>query len=136
MLDIYGDGIEREILENGDSSCINFYGNQPAEVLIEAYKNSHFILLPSKSEGWPKAIAEGMFFGAVPIVTSVSCTPWMLDSGNRGILLSLNLNNDVLNIQTLMANTSQYQNLSAAAQKWSQEYTLDSFESAIKKLLV
>ena len=46
------------------------------------------MILPSKSEGWPKAIAEGMFFGCIPIATPVSCVPWMLADGSRGILVS------------------------------------------------
>ena len=44
-----------------------------------------------KSEGYLKAIAEGMFWGTIPIATRVSCLEYMLDKGNRGILLNLNL---------------------------------------------
>src|SRR5690606_11304188 len=32
--------------------------------------------------------AEGMFFGCIPIATSVSCVSWMLGGGSRGILIS------------------------------------------------
>ena len=31
-----------------------------------------------------------MFFGCIPIATSVSCVPWMLGGGSRGILISEN----------------------------------------------
>jgi hypothetical protein len=31
-----------------------------------------------------------MFWGCVPIVTSVSCIPFMLDYGKRGVLLDKN----------------------------------------------
>src|SRR5690606_34200508 len=49
--------------------------------------DSHFLILASKSEGWPKAVAEAMFFGCILIVTPVSCVPWMLNYGSRGILI-------------------------------------------------
>jgi hypothetical protein len=44
------------------------------------------VLLPSNSEGWPKAIAEGMFWGCVQLQTAVSCVPYMLDYGKEGLL--------------------------------------------------
>jgi hypothetical protein len=50
------------------------------------------VLLPSDSEGWPK-IAEGMFWGCVPIATAVSCVPYMLDYGKED-LLDLDLEKD------------------------------------------
>jgi hypothetical protein len=31
-----------------------------------------------------KAIAEGMFWGCIPVGTAVSCVPFMLDEGKRG----------------------------------------------------
>ena len=47
------------------------------------------------SEGWPKVIAEGMFWGCLPIATRVSCVPNMLNNGKRGIILELTLQEDV-----------------------------------------
>jgi|25_taG_2_1085351.scaffolds.fasta_scaffold00117_42 glycosyltransferase involved in cell wall biosynthesis len=92
-LEIYGDGSEREYLENYCrknklEELVHFKGNRSLEELKEAYQKAHFVILPSKSEGWPKALAEGMFFGCIPVATPVSCVPWMLDYGKRGILLS------------------------------------------------
>ena len=88
-LHVYGDGILKNELkihaENKD--YIHLHGNQPIEVLKQAYKDSHFLILASKSEGWPKAVAEAMFFGCIPIVTPLSCVPWMLKYGSRGILI-------------------------------------------------
>ncbi|AVR43816.1 glycosyl transferase [Christiangramia fulva] len=91
-LDIYGEGPEKENLEdyiskNELQQFIFLKGNQPQEVLKNAYKKAHFSILPSRSEGWPKALAEGMFFGCIPIGTEISCVPWMLGEGSRGILL-------------------------------------------------
>src|SRR5690606_8493945 len=96
-LEIYGDGPEkipmRAYVEEVEIKGITFKGNRTLEELKLAYQKAHFVILPSKSEGWPKAVAEGMFFGCIPVVTAVSCVPWMLgkESGEwreeRGILL-------------------------------------------------
>jgi glycosyltransferase involved in cell wall biosynthesis len=93
-------------------------------------------LLPSESEGWPKVIAEGMFWGCVPIATPVSCVPFMLDYGNRGVLLNRNLNSDVMKIASLLINNKDFSLKQKKAFDWSQAYTLDVFESEIKKLIV
>ncbi|MCX6171341.1 MAG: glycosyltransferase [Flavobacterium sp.] len=139
-LEIYGEGIENDQLENYISlhnleNLVFLKGNQNQEVIKNAYLKNHFVILPSLSEGWPKAIAEGMFWGCLPIATRVSCIPNMLDNGDRGILLELTLQNDVKNIQSLLNNNELYQNKIKKAINWSRKYTLDVFEDEIKMLL-
>lgn len=139
-LDLYGEGIERYSLENYIlekklGNHVFLKGNQDKEIVKKSYQQSHFVLLPSKSEGWPKAIAEGMFWGCIPIATSVSCIPFMLDYGNRGILLEMHLDNDVLQIEEILKNEKSFFYKSKLASEWSQQYTTDVFETEIKKLL-
>ena len=140
-LTLYGEGTERKRLEDYSQQqqlekIIRLKGNQSQEVLKTAYQNSHFVILPSESEGWPKALAEGMFWGCVPIATAVSCIPFMLDAGERGILLTNNLEKDRLQIQSLIQDESEYSRRRQEASDWSRKYTLDVFEEEIKKLLV
>lgn len=141
VLNLYGDGIEKDILidyikEKQLEKNIFLHGNQNKEIIKEAYQKSHFVLLPSKSEGWPKAIAEGMFWGCVPLSTKVSCVPFMLDNGNRGVLLEMNIEEDSAKIMELIRDENMFLNKSRLAAEWSQKYTTDVFESEIKKLLV
>lgn len=82
-LDYYGDGplkqeIEGKIKESKLEDRIVLHGNVNNRMVTEAYKKAHFSILLSKSEGWPKAIAEAMFWGCVPVASKVSCVPWML----------------------------------------------------------
>ena len=91
--------------------------------------------MPSKSEGWPKVIAEAMFFGVIPLGTKISCVPWMLDFGKRGVLIDMDLEKDVALILKLLKNTSELQVMAKKAQEWSHQYTLDKFETEIKELL-
>ncbi|WP_282121845.1 glycosyltransferase family 4 protein [Algibacter mikhailovii] len=139
-LDVYGDGILKNelasyIKRNGLDGIIRLMGNQEKSAIKEALKEAHFSILPSKSEGWPKALAEAMFFGAIPIATRVSCIPDMLDYGKRGILIKPELKNSVNTINRYLQNPKQLMQMSTAAEKWSQEYTLDKFEEEIVKLL-
>lgn len=134
-LDIYGDGNLREILAHKLTDYIKLHGNKDAVIVKEAYKEAHFLILASKSEGWPKVVAEAMFHGAVPLVTPISCVPWMLGKDKRGMLLSLNLENDVQAITRILEHKDRYDKISEQAQKWSQNYTLERFENEIKVLL-
>jgi glycosyltransferase involved in cell wall biosynthesis len=139
-LDLYGEGSERKALEhyiasNGLEKIIKLKGNQNQKVVTDAYQNSHFVLLPSKSEGWPKALAEGMFWGCVPIATSVSCVPFMLDYGERGVLLEMNLEQDLEQLETVINNEVDFETKRKKASDWSRKYTLDVFDSAIKKMV-
>jgi glycosyltransferase involved in cell wall biosynthesis len=140
-LSLYGDGVERESLQeyvfkNKLERNIVLKGNQNQEVIRRVYQESHFVLLPSESEGWPKAIAEGMFWGCVPLATKVSCVPFMLDSGKRGVLLEMNLDKDLKQIEFILQNQSAFVSKSKAASTWSRKYTVNIFEQQIKQFLV
>ncbi len=138
-LHIFGDGVLMKSLklyvqDNNLNNIIFLNGNQDKDIIKEALKDSHFLILPSKSEGWPKAIAEAMFFGVIPISTKVSCIEWMLDYGKRGILIEPDIDIAVKEIEFCLKQ-SDLNKMSTSALEWSQQYTLDSFEQEIKKIL-
>lgn len=137
-LNYYGEGSERKrledfISENNLSDSVFLHGNVNSNTLIEAYQEAHFLIFISKSEGWPKVVAESMFWGCVPVTTAVSCVPWMLDNGNRGYLVQENENM----IMDVISKNSQaeYNEKSQNASTWSREFTLDKFESEVKRLI-
>ena len=140
QLTLYGEGKEKEQLENYIQSnhCSNFiFLNSyiSKDDLKKVYQESHFLVLPSKSEGWPKVVAEAMFWGCIPLATNVSCISNMLNNENRGLLLSLNMNSDLEKMQQLFQNDSEYQTKINNAIHWSRNFTIDKFEEEIKKLL-
>jgi len=139
-LSLFGQGKEREALRksicaNRLEATISLEENLDREALKAKYQTSHFLILPSKSEGWPKVVAEAMFWGCVPIATKVSCIPTMLDFGNRGLLLSEDINQDATQLAALCSNQTDYNAKAKAAIDWSRNYTLDRFESEIKKII-
>lgn len=139
-LELYGEGVLRKelenyIVENELYSIITLKGNQSKEAVLKAYQNSHFLILPSKSEGWPKVVAEAMFWGCIPIVSPVSCVPYMIENGKRGILLTEDIVQDVNSIINLLENNVESSQMREKAQKWSRQFTTDKFEEEIKKML-
>jgi glycosyltransferase involved in cell wall biosynthesis len=165
-LDYYGDGplrkdIENKVKQAGLEDHIRLHGNVDNSIVTQAYKNAHFSFLLSKSEGWPKAVAEAMFWGCIPVASKVSCVPWMLgiaasnlqfptsnadketyplglgkafDATQRGVLI-----NDISQAGTLVEEYLKQpeflQQMSQSAAAWSQQYTLDDFEREIVLLL-
>lgn len=139
-LELYGLGAEKQNLENyirsnNLSQFVSLKGNQSEEIVRKAYQNSPFLILPSKSEGWPKVVAESMFWGCLPIATPVSCVPFMLNSGNRGILLDVEIESDAEKIISVIENPEAYRVKVENAIEWSRKYTLDLFSKEIKALL-
>jgi glycosyltransferase involved in cell wall biosynthesis len=139
-LDMYGNGSEYEkvqkyIDDHQLHKTINLHGNQSKEVVKRAFQNSHFLIFISKSEGWPKVVAESMFWSCLPISTKVSCVPAMLDYGHRGALINGNLDEVVEKIESYIAHKKRYAEHVENAKKWSQQFTLDAFEEAIKELI-
>ncbi len=136
-LNFYGEGVERKrledfISENNLSDSVFIHGNVNSKTLIAAYQEAHFLIFISKSEGWPKVVAESMFWGCVPVTTAVSCVPWLLDQGNRGYLVQEDENMIVDVISKI--SQAEYNEKSKNAFTWSREFTLDKFELEVKRL--
>lgn len=139
-LDMYGDGkmrnaVESYIDQSKLAARVILHGNQSELIVRKAYQHSHFLLLPSQSEGWPKVVAEAMFWRCLPVATKISCLPFMLDQGKRGLLLNVKAEQDAANIAQLLDQPAAYQDKVLASMAWSRKYTLDLFDNEIKRLL-
>ena len=139
-LELYGEGVLRKELElyiaqNKLEPIVTLKGNQSKQSVLKAYQTSRFLILPSKSEGWPKVVAEAMFWGCVPIASPVSCVSYMMGNGSRGIILKEQLDFDVNQIINVLKNQEVYLKMSSEGQSWSRQFTTDKFEAEIKKLL-
>lgn len=139
-LEIFGDGPLRKDLElyieqKEMAGYVQLKGNRPLEELKSAYLRSDFAILPSRSEGWPKFLAEAMFFGCIPVATRVSCVPWMLGNGQRGVLIEEDSKETAEKLMRLFKDPEQMKDMSEKAQAWSRDYTLERFEEEIIQLL-
>ncbi|WP_296703854.1 glycosyltransferase [Algoriphagus sp.] len=139
-LDYYGEGPERSkiesfIKENELSERIILHGNVPAPEVKKAFQNSHFLIFISQSEGWPKVVAESMFWACLPITTAVSCVPQMLGFGERGEIVNDDVEEITSKIQTLIDSPDLYLEKTSKAANWSRQFTLEKFESELQTVL-
>ncbi len=140
QLDIYGEGperaaLERYISENDLIQEVILHGNCDKEVIKKAYQSAHFLLFISQSEGWPKAVAEAMFWACLPITSKVSCIPYMLANGERGALVNPNADEIVDVIDNYLQHPETYTQQSTKAMQWSRQFTLEKFEEEIGKII-
>lgn len=87
-LDIVGGGreqaeLQRLVDELDLRAFVTLHGPLPRDVLNELYTAAHFLVLPSRTEGWPKVLSEGMAFGVIPIATAVGSIAEVL--GHTGV---------------------------------------------------
>ena len=143
QLDMYGNGvkfneIKKYIIENKLEKNVFLHGSKTKEVVKKAFQAAHFLIFISKSEGWPKVVAEAMFWRCLPISSNVSCVDFMLNKGKRGTTVKPDILIDdlVVIICQYIENEDLYQEKVFLAQQWSQKYTLEKFSLEIKKLLL
>ncbi len=65
-------------------SLVIFHGWLPRPKINPLYAESHFLLLPSDTEGWPKVLSEAMAYGVVPIASAVGSIPLYLGKFSSG----------------------------------------------------
>ena len=88
-INIVGDGyLKEELMSSTNNLKIKFHGHLSKNNVISIYQKSDFIVLPSKSEGFPKVISEGMNYGCIPIVTEVSSIPQVIGDKNGFLIKS------------------------------------------------
>ena len=68
---------------------IVFHGFLDKNGVHEILVKSHFILLPSASEGFPKVVAEAACYGTIPIVSNVGSIPHYIKESN-GFIWDIN----------------------------------------------
>jgi glycosyltransferase involved in cell wall biosynthesis len=139
-LNVCGDGEQMQALKTFAMQFelvpyLTLHGNVNASQLKALYQESHFLIFLSDSEGWPKVVAESMFFGCVPLTTAVSCVPEMLGFGERGDLISKNPEQVQEKILYYLRHPEEFKIKSEKAKSWSNQYTLEMFQSEIKKLI-
>jgi glycosyltransferase involved in cell wall biosynthesis len=116
-VDMVGDGPERSSLENrahvlGLDSDLFFHGWLSHKPLAELYAVAHFFVLPTRSEGWPKVISEGMACGALPVAGAVGSIPQYLQRFGCGKAI------DPMSVGEFVRTIREYLN---DPQKWKSE---------------
>ncbi len=128
-----GSLLEKHLADSKDSDVkMNFPGFMDRNKLSEVYERSHIILLPSKSEGFPKVIAEAAAYGCVPIVSDVSSISQFFGDKEAFLLKDISVRGlqDILN--KAIENRVRLKEISLASMKASRQFTFSHYMSLLK----
>lgn len=94
MLYLAGDGVKRDKFEKLSESLglqkrVKFLGNVSREDLYHYYKNARFIVIPSRSEGFPLSALEGFALKKAIIASDVGGLPELITEGENGRLITV-----------------------------------------------
>ena len=137
---LVGGGVEepalrRQVENLRLQSVVRFVGSVPFEASLEWYEWAHCLVLPSaNSEGWPKAIAEGMCYGLVCIGVRHGQVSRMLEG--RGIVLESGTPREIADaLQHVAERPGGYEGMRQSASLWARQYSLDGLREALRDLL-
>lgn len=113
---------------------IDFLGFLRRDELNRVYNQCHLMVLPSRTEGFPKVIGEASSFGCIPVVTNVSSISQFIRDGHNGFLLE---NNDEETIgQKLVEILSKpLKTISINCMEASTSLTYERFDNQLMKAL-
>jgi glycosyltransferase involved in cell wall biosynthesis len=133
-----GDGPLKDVLEielKNSGIRSRFSGFVSQKQVHEELKEAHFLVLPSRSEGFPKVIAESWNYGCIPISSAVGSIPHYLEEGRNGFLIS-ELTADVL-VQTintaLNSNSELLLEVSKKGKELAKKFTFEHYLNHLKE---
>jgi glycosyltransferase involved in cell wall biosynthesis len=138
---VVGDGPQRQSLESlaarlGIQGQVTFTGAIEFEHVLDQYERADVIVLASQTEGWPKALAEGMAFGLVCIGSNRGLIPHMLEDG-RGITVPPGDAKSLADaLQRVIDAPDNFQLMRERAAGWAQAYSLEGLRHAVRALLM
>lgn len=119
--------------ESSDLKYVEFLGALNRTELNKIYRQSHFLLLPSLSEGFPKVISEACGFGCIPIVSNVSAISQYINSDFGYLLTEINAQSICQAIRELTTGNVDLQQMSHNATSFAQKFTYERFVKRIKE---
>ncbi|WP_300569533.1 glycosyltransferase [Flavobacterium sp.] len=98
---------------------------------------SHFLLLPSNSEGFPKVVAEGACYGVVPIVSNVGSIGHYITEKN-GFLWDINssISYDVIMNQAVFSNATELKDMSNNVMQLAEKFTFTNYISKLEMVVL
>ncbi len=83
MLFVFGDGPLRSELEDTASDRIEFLGSVPYEEMPDVYRAGDVLVLPSRTEGFPRTVLEAIASDVQVVVSNLPQLESVLDSDDR-----------------------------------------------------
>jgi glycosyltransferase involved in cell wall biosynthesis len=138
---IVGEGPLLESLKNRIDSLripLVSHGFITQEAIFQLLAESHFLVLPSRSEGFPKVVAESLNFGCLPIVSAVGSIPHYIHDGLNGFLM-LGLNHESLS-RAFHAAThvllKKHENMVDDGRLLAEQFTFDAYLERLQQKIL
>ncbi len=140
-LHIVGDGSllnqVKDMAKSFSSIRIQLHGYLPRQAINEIYAQSHLNILPSESEGFPKVIAEGAAYGAIPVVTDMSSLSEYVNDINGRLLPNNSKDQIRITVQELLQlNREQLWSIASNAVEMARLFTYERYLERIRKDII
>jgi glycosyltransferase involved in cell wall biosynthesis len=138
--EIIGEGPEAtrlagQIEAEGLAECVRLGGSVAFNDVLDYYERSDVLVLASETEGWPKAIAEGMAFGLVCIGSTCGFVPEMLEQGRGLCVPPGDAEALAAALRGIAGAPAAYDEMRCRAAAWAGQYSLEGLRSSLRDLL-
>ncbi len=132
-----GDGpllSQLEQLAQRSSYSIKLLGLKSREFIFEKiFRTHHLLLLPSRSEGFPKVVAESAAHFCIPVVTNMSSLSQFIKHGENGFLMTDSTEGSIVEcLDTIFSQRVLLEQISFQAWEMSSKFTYEHFLDRIK----
>jgi glycosyltransferase involved in cell wall biosynthesis len=84
---VVGDGELMSTVKSASSGKVKLTGYLNRKALQQYYQQCHLLVLPSRSEGFPKVVAEAAAYGCIPVVSDISNISQYIHHNQNGFLI-------------------------------------------------
>jgi glycosyltransferase involved in cell wall biosynthesis len=98
-------------------------------------ETADILILPSKSEGFPKIVAEAWNYQVIPLVSPVGSLPHYLEHGKNGFMMD-NVSEESLNTafeQLLKMTPQELQGIAQNGQELAHKFTFEYYYKHLRK---
>ena len=105
--------------------------------IFKIYLKSHILILLSKTEGFPKVVAEAAVFGCVPVVSNFNGISKIIEHGNNGFVMdSYNSNYDYKDFMKILEDKPKLKACSMNIFKKSYNFTYEQYLKKIQNAIL
>jgi glycosyltransferase involved in cell wall biosynthesis len=140
-LDIIGDGQKKNHYINdsiylGDK--VHFHGSLNTNDVHYYLSKAHFLLLPSKGEGFPKVVAEAACYGTIPVVTNVGSIGHYVNCEIGYLCDQYNIDDlfkkEVIHVLNETHGILKQKNISALS--LAEKFSFENYYNKLKKIII